>query len=92
MKEVVSERKSERIIYNEEERPYDTASAKAKDLAFNKLIQTSERKRKERQREYEDDFDKDAEARELTKEKLLQSTKKRAKGWEKGEFFDDSPL
>ena len=42
--------------------------------------------------EYEDDYDKDAAARELTKEKLINSTKKRAKGWEKGEFFEDSPL
>jgi hypothetical protein len=40
----VSERKSERIQYVEEVDPYEEASAKAKDLAFSKLIQTSERK------------------------------------------------
>ena len=35
MKEVVSERKSKRIQYVEETDPYEEASAKAKDLAFN---------------------------------------------------------
>lgn len=67
----MSERKSERIQYVEEVDPYEEASAKAKDLAFSKLIQTSERKKKIEKIEYEDDYDKDAEARELTKDKLI---------------------
>ena len=92
MDKIVSERKSERVQFTEEMHPYDEASAKAKDLAFTQLIQTSEKKKSLRKSEIEDDFDKDAAALELTKEKLLSSTKKRVKGWEKGEFFDDSPL